>query len=73
VFVVILQFSNANALDHHLKGVVERSKKPFTFIEPFSIERSGEPNPATSENMKKIAGSDVTMSISPNYVDGFLR
>ena len=70
---VIRIFPSADALDHHLLGANERSKKTFTFIEPYFIELFGKPNPATLENMEKIAGSGVSMNISPNYMGGFIR
>jgi len=72
-FTVIRLFPSADALDHHLLGADERSRKTFKFIEPNSIEIFGTPNLATLEKMEKIAGSDVTMSISPNYMGGFIR
>jgi quinol monooxygenase YgiN len=73
VFTVIRFFPSADALDHHLEGADERSKKTFTFIEPYCIKIFGTPNLATLEKMEKIAGSGVTMSISSNYMGGFIR
>jgi quinol monooxygenase YgiN len=72
-FTVIRLFPNPDALDHHLQGADDRSKKTFTFVEPFSVEIFGTPNKGTLEKMEKIAGSGVTMSISPNYMGGFIR
>ena len=70
---VVRLFLNADALDQQIQGADERSKKTYEFIEPISIEIFGAPNPATLEKMKKIAGSGIVVSISPHYIDGFIR
>ncbi len=72
-FTVIRHFSNANALAHHLQGAAERSKKTFTYVEPYYIEIFGTPNQATLEKMEKLGGTGVTMSISPKFTGGFIR
>jgi len=72
-FTVVRIFPNAEALDLQIQGADERSKKTYELIEPISIEIFGTPNPATLEMMKKIAGSSVTVKISPNYMGGFIR
>ena len=70
---IVRLFPSADALDQQIQGADERSKKTYEFIEPISIEIFGTPNPATLEKMKKIAGSGVVVSISPHYIDGFIR
>jgi hypothetical protein len=70
---IIRLFPNADALDLQIHGADERSKKTYEFIEPISIEIFGAPSSATVEKMKKIAGSGVIASISPHYLDGFIR
>ena len=70
---VIRLFPSADALDQQIQGADERSKKTYEFIEPISIEIFGTPNPATLEKMRKIAGSGVVVTISPHYIDGFIR
>ena len=72
-FTIARFFPNADALDLQIQGADERSKKTYEFIEPIGIEIFGIPNPATLEMMKKIAGSGVVVSISPNYLGGFIR
>jgi len=72
-FMVIRIFPNADALDQQIQGADDRSKKTYEFIEPTAIGIFGAPNPATVEKMKKIAGSGITVSISPNYAGGFIR
>jgi hypothetical protein len=66
-------FPDADALDQQIQGADERSKKTYEFIKPTSIEIFGVPNPTTLEKMKKIAGSGIVVSISPNYLGGFIR
>jgi hypothetical protein len=70
---IVRLFPNADALDQQIQGADERSKKTYEYIEPISIEIFGTPNPYTLEKMKKIAGSGVLVSISPHYMDGFIR
>ena len=72
-FTVIRIFPNADALDQQIQGADDRSKKTYEFIEPIGIEIFGAPNPSTLEKMKKIAGSGITVNISPNYAGGFIR
>ena len=72
-FTVVRVFPNADALDQQIQGGDERSKKTYEYIEPTAIEIFGTPNPATLEKMKKIAGSGITVSISPSYLGGFIR
>jgi quinol monooxygenase YgiN len=72
-FTVVRLFPSAEALDLQIQGADERSKKTYTFIEPTSIEIFGTPGSATLEKMVKIAGSGVTVQISPQYAGGFIR
>ena len=66
-------FSSADAMDAHLQGSSERSKKTYEFVAPVSIETFGTPNASTMEMMKKIAGSGVVLSVNPHYIGGFIR
>lgn len=66
-------FSSADAMDAHLQGSGERSKKTYEFVAPVSIETFGTPNASTMEMMKKIAGSGVVLSVNPHYIGGFIR
>jgi hypothetical protein len=70
---IVRLFPTADALDLQIQGADERSKKTYEFIEPVGIEIFGKPNPTTLERMKKIAGSGVTVNISPKYAGGFIR
>jgi len=70
---IIRLFSGAEAMDIHLQGASDRSKRTYEFIEPVSIEVYGRPNPSTIELMKKIAGSGISLSVDPQLIGGFVR
>ncbi|HEY5983234.1 MAG TPA: hypothetical protein VIU38_07145 [Anaerolineales bacterium] len=70
---VVRLFHDADGLDLQLQAAEDRSKKTYEFIEPVGIEIFGEPNPATVERMKQIAGSGIRVEIHPAYVGGFIR
>jgi len=70
---IIRMFPNADALDLQIQGADERSKKAYTFIEPIGVEIFGIPNAATLGMIKKIAGSGVSVKISPNCMGCFIR
>jgi len=71
--VIIRLFPSADALDLQIQGADERSKKTYELIDPIGIEILGTPNPSTLEMMKRVAGSGVAVSISPEYTGGFVR
>jgi quinol monooxygenase YgiN len=73
VVTIVRLFPDADALDQQIQGADQRLKKAYELIEPLSIEIFGSPNPATVEMMKKVDGSGITVSVSPNYVGGFIR
>ncbi len=66
-------FPTRTPLTFNYKEPMERSKKASTSIEPISIEVFGIPNAATLGRMKKTAGSGASVTISPDYIGGFLR
>jgi hypothetical protein len=71
--IIIRIFPSTEALDLQIQGADERSKKTYELIEPLSIEIFGKPTPATLERVKIIAGKGIPVSISPHYIDGFIR
>jgi hypothetical protein len=70
---IIRIFPNAEGLDLQLQGADQRSKTTYKFIEPTSIEIYGTPNNFAMEMMKKVAGSEVDVSVKPQYIGGFIR
>ena len=71
--IIVRVFADAEALDEQLRGADERSKAVYQFIEPTGIEIYGRPGAFALEMMKKVAGSGIQLSISPNFTGGFLR
>ena len=70
---IVRLFPSADALDAQLKGASDRSKRAYEFIEPVGIEIYGTPSSSALEMMKKIAGSGVVVSVSPQFIGGFIR
>lgn len=70
---IVRLFPGADAMDAHLKGTNERSKRAYEFIEPVSIEIFGTPSSDTLDMLKKIAGSGISASVNPQFIGGFLR
>ncbi|MGB7876272.1 MAG: antibiotic biosynthesis monooxygenase family protein [Anaerolineales bacterium] len=70
---VLRLFSSADAMEAHLQGSGERSKKTYEYVTPISIEILGRPNASIIERMKKTAGSGVALSVNLHYIGGFIR
>ncbi|MFZ0532717.1 MAG: hypothetical protein WAM09_06020 [Anaerolineales bacterium] len=70
---IVRLFPNAEALDLQLQGADDRSKITYKFIEPTRIEIYGSPSNYAIEMMKKVAGSGINVSISPQFMGGFIR
>ena len=70
---VVRLFSSADAMDLHLQGANERTKKTFEFIEPISIQIFGIPNAATIETLKKLGGPGIVVNVNPQFIGGFVR
>lgn len=70
---IVHVFPDADAMDRHMDGVVERSTKADEFIESKGIEIFGLPNEGTLQMFKSIAASGVPVSLRPHYFGGYLR
>jgi hypothetical protein len=70
---IVRLFPSADALDAQLQGADERSKRAYEFIDPDRVELYGAPNPATLEKMRKIAGSGIQVSLTPQFLGGFMQ
>jgi quinol monooxygenase YgiN len=67
-------FADADALDDHYAGAVERARAAFEFIEPVAYEFYGSPSSALLETMRQMAtASGATLTVQPEYLAGFLR
>ena len=60
-------------MDHHMEGVVERSKEAFQFIESAGFEIYGAPSDDVLQMMKRIADSGLPVRIYPQLLGGYLR
>lgn len=61
-------------MDLHGEGSEQRSRVVFEFLAPDGWEIYGTPSDAALEQMRKAASaSGVTLSVQPDYFDGFLR
>ncbi|MFW9792804.1 MAG: hypothetical protein ACFFEE_00760 [Candidatus Thorarchaeota archaeon] len=70
---IVRIFPNAEALDLQLQGAGQRTKTTYKFIELTSIEIYGTPNDYALEMIKKIAGPEINVSITPQFIGGFIR
>lgn len=66
-------FPDAEAMDLHMEGVDERSKKAYEFIEPQAFEIYGRPSDQVLEMMKQVAGSGAALIVQPQHLGGYLR
>ncbi len=70
---IVRLFPDADAMDIHLQGASDRSKRAYEFIEPVSIEIYGTPSSTALQLLKEIAGSGISVSVNPRYIGGFIR
>ena len=70
---IVRVFPSADALDFHLQGASERSKKPYEYIEPTRFEIYGVPSQSTMEMIRKVAGTGLVVSVHPQFIGGFVR
>lgn len=71
--VVVRVFPSPDDLDRQLQGSDDRSKLTYEFIEPVAVELYGSPNPYAIEMINKVAGSGVEVTVTRNYLGGFLK
>ena len=71
--VIVRLFPSADAMDLHLQGADQRSKRTYEFIEPTSVEVYGTPSQSAIEMFEKIAGSALPVSVFPRFIGGFIR
>lgn len=67
-------FADADALDDHYAGAVERGKAALEFLEPVGYEFYGSPSSAVIEAMRQMAiASGATLTVQPEHLAGFIR
>jgi quinol monooxygenase YgiN len=70
---IVHVFPDADAMDRHMEGVVERSRQAGEFIESKGMEILGMPNDGTLQMFKNIAASGVPVSFRKEHIGGYLR
>ena len=71
---IVHVFPDAESMDLHGQGSEERSRVAFEFLVPQGWEIYGTPSNAALEQMREAASaSGVTLTVQPDYFDGFLR
>jgi hypothetical protein len=72
--VIVHVFPDADAFDHHLDGVVERSRMAEAYITSRAFEIYGAPSSTARAMMEgAAAASGIPISIHTAYFGGFLR
>jgi len=66
-------FPDAEAMDLHVEGAGERSKKAYEFIEPQAFEIYGRPSDQVLEMMKQATGPGAALIVQPQLLGGYLR
>jgi len=67
-------FADAESMDLHFEGADERSRAAYEYLEPKGWELYGRPSQQALETLQQAATSaGVTLSVEPEYLDGFLR
>jgi hypothetical protein len=71
---IVHVFPDAESMDLHAQGSEERSRVAFEFLVPSGWEIYGTPSNAVLAQMRQAASaSGVTLTVQPDYFDGFLR
>ena len=70
---VIHVFPDADAMDRHSEGAMDRAKAAFEFIELVSREVYGMPNEKALATLKPSAGSGGTLTFMPRPMGGYIR
>lgn len=71
---IIHAFGDAEAMDRHFEGAAERAAATTEFVRPDGWEIYGRPSDTALGQMQRSAASArVTLTLQPEYLDGFLR
>ncbi|HJP65144.1 MAG TPA: hypothetical protein VKA30_02440 [Actinomycetota bacterium] len=67
-------FADVEAMQLHWQGADERTKQAYEYIEPIGFEIYGDAGEQIVEGMRsEAATTGATLTLSPEYVTGFLR
>jgi quinol monooxygenase YgiN len=70
---IIHIFSDAEAMELHMKGVDELAKKAYEYVEILSFEIYGKPANILLQRMLHIVGSSIALNIKPQLIGGYIR
>jgi hypothetical protein len=70
---IVHVFPNADAMDLHVEGADERSRRTYEFVQPAAFEVYGSPSDRVLEMFKRAAGSGADLSIRPQQLGGLIR
>ena len=67
-------FPDADAMDAHIEGAMERSQAAYGFMEPAGWEIYGRASEAATQMFEQAASrAGVDLRVEPQYLAGFLR
>jgi quinol monooxygenase YgiN len=70
---VIHVFPDADAMDRHSEGAMERAKSAFEFIELIGREVYGIPNEKALATLRPPDGSGIPLTFMLHYMGGYIR
>jgi len=71
---IVHAFADADSMDAHMEGVVERSAAADKFIESRGFEVYGRPSEAVRQMLAGgAAAAGIEMTVHPELVSGFIR
>jgi hypothetical protein len=73
ILTIVHVFADAESMDLHMVGVVERSRTAEAYIETLGFEVYGRPREAVLAMLGQGVDSGVTLRHDPDFVGGFLH
>ena len=71
---IVHAFADAESMDQHFEGAMERAQAAYEYIQPDGWEIYGTPSDAALEAMRRSAtAAAVPLAVSSDYIGGFLR
>ncbi|MBA2632092.1 MAG: hypothetical protein H0U86_03655 [Chloroflexi bacterium] len=71
---IVHAFADAESMDIHVEGAVERSRAAYQYLAPAGWEIYGMPSAAVLQMLGDAAAvADVTLTVVPAFEAGFLR
>ncbi len=71
---IVHVFPDRQAMDAHMKGVEERSKGAFEYLDPQSFDVYGQPSEGVIEMLRQSAEMrGMTLNLKPERIGGYIR